>query len=77
MTNDEASKILHGDPSGLEFMTEDVYFVCKAFIDIMDTECTDYGHHKEADWAEAFITMCDNDTYYSKMIESVRKKYEN
>lgn len=76
MTNDEAEKILNGDPSGLEFMTEDVYFVCKAFIDIMDFEGTDMGHHKEAEWADAFVTMCDNDPYYSKMIERVREKYD-
>lgn len=63
MTVEEAEKILKGDVSGLEFMTEEVYNVCLALIDIIEQECCYYHHDKEIEWAKAFIVLYE---YYKK-----------
>ena len=60
MTYNESRKILHGDVSGLEFMTDEVYAVCMALIDIVEQECCYYHHDKEIEWADAFITSYDH-----------------
>lgn len=60
MTVEEAEKILKGDVSGLEFMTEEVYKVCKKLVAITDFECCFYGTTEEVKWAEAFITSYEH-----------------
>lgn len=60
MTIEESRKILKGDISGLEFMTEEVYNLCKVLIDIVDEEGCSYGHDEEIDWAEAFIVSYED-----------------
>lgn len=61
MPIEEAEKILKGDVSGLEFMTDEVYELCQFVTDI----CLFYDHGRPelVKWAEAFIVSYE---YYKK-----------
>ena len=60
MSIEEAEKILKGDVSGLEFMTDEVYELCKSLIYIVDWEGCTYDQDESVKWAEAFITSYEH-----------------
>ena len=43
------------DVTGLEFMSKEVYMVCKKLIAITDFECCFYGTTEEVEWAQAYV----------------------
>lgn len=60
MTYEESITILHGDATGLEFMSEEVYNLCQFITDI----CLFYDHGRPelVEWANAFIVSYE-ETY--------------